>query len=125
MNVRHVVVVRKDLLMSPGLLAVQVAHISDQFMREKLAGPTSKNKGKFSATELVWMRQPYITVLAVNTLEELSIVADRGTRVCLPVFKWYDVMPTLASAEKVLVGISIGPEDSDKLKAVTNDLPLF
>ena len=35
-NIRHVVVVRKDLQMPPGLLAAQVAHICDGFMSKLL-----------------------------------------------------------------------------------------
>ena len=122
MNVRHVVVVRKDLQMSPGLLAAQVAHISDQFLRQR-----ALESAKFSALEKEWCKEPYITVLAVNTKEELQEVAKRASDARLSVKEWNDtlVMPTLALPLRVFVGISIGPDDSDKLKAVTNDLPLL
>jgi len=111
--------------MPPGLLAAQVAHISDQFLRKALID--DPRDVSISDEALEWIEQPYITILAVNTLEELQAIAVRAIAAGLPTFEWNDtvVMPTLATAMKVLVGISIGPEDSDKLKAVTNDLPLL
>ena len=45
-NIRHVVVVRKDLNMTAGLMAAQVAHISDAFMRKGIT-----DKKEFSVEE--------------------------------------------------------------------------
>ena len=141
-NTRHVVVVRKDLDLSPGLLAAQVAHISDAFMRTRIedgsfvsalvnvAAPVNdKDKivAKFSKEEMEWMKQPYISVLAVNNGEELQEIVTEAKREGLVVHEWSDVIPSeiLKRPIRVKVGISIGPDDFDKLKMVTGNLPLF
>ena len=132
-NIRHTVVVRKDLQLIPGLLAAQVAHISDNFIREKLL----KNKEKlctgagqfaFYDTEWEWFKTPYLSVLAVNCVEDLETVIARAKAEGLQVTEWVDTIPSPTfpdSAIKVLVGISIGPDDFDKIKIVTGALPLY
>lgn len=122
-NIRHVIIIRKDLNFSSGLVAAQAAHISDLFMRSKIL-----DKKKFSAIELEWMQEPYITVLAVQCREELDVIAKEASAHGLSVQHWYDtvVSPVLErKIEGVFVGISIGPDDSDKLSVVTGNLPLY
>ena len=129
-NIRHVVVVRKDLQLSPGLLAAQVAHISDQFMRNQF--PACKegdvNHPHFSNNELEWFQNPYLSVLAVNCAEDLNAVLQSAAYEHLQVFEWNDTIPSPTfpdRAIKVRVGISIGPDDFDKIKIVTGALPLY
>lgn len=127
-NTRLTVVVRRDLQLSPGLLAAQVAHMSDQFMRKNiLAGVEGMSLKHFTHEQLEWMEQPYLSVLAVNTLDELRIVKQVAQEASLLVHEWVDVIPSevLQRPIQVLVGISIGPADFDKIKLVTGTLPLF
>jgi peptidyl-tRNA hydrolase len=124
-NTRHVVIIRKDLQFVPGLLAAQAAHISDMFIRQRLVGKVSH--WKFSKKELEWMQEPYITILSVSCQEELNLIANEAIDAGLPVQKWFDtvITPTLGKKVNLFVGISIGPEDSDKLAVVTSTLPLY
>jgi len=133
-NIRHVVVVRRDLQLSPGLLAAQVAHISDSFIRgEILKAHIMNGKGKvdkpnFTPNELSWFRDPYISVLAVNCYEDLEKLMDHARSENLSVIKWVDLVPSPTFPDrsiKALVGISIGPDDFDKIKIVTGSLPLY
>jgi peptidyl-tRNA hydrolase len=131
-NIRHVVVVRKDLLLSPGLLAAQVAHISDQFMRNKVLDTFNSTLcntfPKFLSHELDWMASPYLSVLAVNCAEDLNAVMEHAVSCNLQVTEWNDTIPSPTfpdRAIKVRVGISIGPDDFDKIKIVTGSLPLY
>jgi peptidyl-tRNA hydrolase len=62
-NIRHVVVIRSDLNLSVGLMAAQVAHASDAFMREKCW-----EGGEFSTDEKDWMTQKYNSFIAVYNL---------------------------------------------------------
>lgn len=124
-NIRHVVIVRKDLQLSPGLLAAQVAHISDQFIRKELL------KGKqryFSDNDMSWFKEPYISVLAINCLEDLDKIIEHAKNEKLSVHTWVDLVPSPTFSDrsiKALVGISIGPDDFDKIKIVTGSLPLY
>lgn len=123
-NIRHTVVVRKDLNLSPGLLTAQVAHISDAWMR---AAITSEDGYEYSVEELAWCEEPYISVLGVNTREELEIVILEAQEAGLPVHMWTDIIPSenlKRPIPDVLVGCSIGPADFDKIKAITGTLPL-
>ena len=129
-NIRHVVVVRKDLQLSAGLLAAQVAHISDGFMRRQF--PVCKegdtNNPCFNSKELEWFNAPYLSVLAVNCAEDLNAVLEHAISNNLQVIEWADTIPSptfLDRAIKVRVGISIGPDDFDKIKIVTGSLPLY
>jgi peptidyl-tRNA hydrolase len=110
--------------MSAGLVGAQVAHISDAFMRDRI----TKGK-KFTAEEKAWMKEPYISVLAVNNREELEKVIKDAKDAKLPVHVWTDTMPSTIQPEvffdDVLVGVSIGPSDMDKIKVVTSYLNPF
>jgi peptidyl-tRNA hydrolase len=110
--------------MAAGLLAAQTAHASDAFMRKKIA-----EGKKFTAIEKEWVAAPYISVLAVNNLEELRVVIQDAEQNGLPVHKWVDTIPSTVQKNsfipQVLVGISIGPADFDAIKAVTGYLPRF
>ena len=134
-NIRHTVVVRKDLQLVPGLLAAQVAHISDGFMRQKLLQAHGNSvKGSdvicpnFSTSEWDWFASPYLSVLAVNCAEDLNAVLEHAISCKLEVHEWVDTIPSPTfpdRAIKVRVGISIGPDDFDKIKIVTGALPLY
>ena len=135
-NTRLAVVVRKDLQLPAGLLAAQVAHIGDQWMRKRILQDYKperdiiQEKGSFgcySLIELDWMKEPYISVLAVNTKEELDDIWSCAKREVLQTYIWTDTIYSdiLKKAIKVDVGISIGPDDFDKIKIVTGNLPLY
>ena len=132
-NTRHTVVIRRDLNLVPGLLAAQVAHISDAWMRERLLDERVWTTNNASNTKLItdlereWLSQPYLSVLAVNNGEELEIIRREAVDAGLKVFVWEDVIPSevLQRAIHVRVGISIGPDDFDRIKMVTGNLPLY
>ena len=120
MNVRQSVVVRRDLQMTPGLLAAQVAHISAQFM--------IKGDGIFNSTQKQWFDAPVLSVLAVNTPEELDVLTKLADDVGVKYHIWRDTIPSQIFAGRfleVVVGISFGPDDDEKIKQVTGTLPLY
>jgi peptidyl-tRNA hydrolase len=110
--------------MSAGLVGAQVSHISDAFMRDTILGGRD-----FSDTEKEWMKTPYISILAVNNYEELNKVIDDAKRADLPVHVWKDTIPSTVQPqtflENVMVGVSIGPADFDRIKAVCGYLNAF
>jgi peptidyl-tRNA hydrolase len=129
-NIRHTVIVRKDLMLSPGLLAAQVAHISDNFIRYQFLSCKEGDTLRpiFSNSQLAWLQEPYLSVLAVNCDEDLQVVMKHAHSEGLQIFEWFDTIPSPTfpdRAIKVRVGISIGPDDFDKIKIVTGSLPLY
>jgi peptidyl-tRNA hydrolase len=131
-STRMVIVVRRDLNMTPGLLASQVSHISMRFLYEAWMSRRHE-KGdhydvEFSLVEGAWIEQPYLAVLAVDTPEELELVRQMAVAEGLDPLIWKDVIPSKVFEGRVLeciVGIAIGPADSDKLRLVTGTLPLY
>ena len=117
-------VVRKDLKLPEGLLSAQVAHISDQWMRDRIL-----SGGEFTQEELEWMKEPYINILAVNTYEELmDMFSSAEFAIGLNPVMWTDILPSEAlkkNLPNIKVGFSIGPADMDKLRAVTGNLPRY
>lgn len=131
-NIKMDIVVRRDLNMSPGLLAAQVLHIGMEFIRKKMIikdiKPETVRDISFTEDESEWIPTPYVCVLAVDTPEELQIIMERAKAEGLLVCEWRDVIPSKVLDGQViecLVGISIGPDDSDALRKVTGKLPLF
>lgn len=121
-NIRHVVVIRKDLNLSAGLMAAQTAHAGDAFMRDKI-----RDGAEFTNDEKDWMKSPYISVLAVDNLEELDIVETLARSDGLQVYVWRDLIPSKnlkRDMANIKVAISIGPDDMDKIKKITGGLPL-
>lgn len=127
-NTRHVVVIRKDWNMPEGLLAAQTAHASALFVHNRVIDAFERQEpAQFDLMEIEWMKEPYISVLAVNNIEELMYVEKQAKDAGLPVFEWRDLLPSKilkCNIPDVKVAISIGPEDFDKIKVVTGNLPL-
>lgn len=121
-NIRHVVIIRKDLEMPVGLACAQAAHICDLFIRRKL-----RDEKPFTPDEKDWFKDPYLSVLAVNTPEELKHLIDHCQRLKLQHDVWEDLIQSeiLQKPIRCLIGISIGPDDFDKIKEVTGNLPLY
>jgi peptidyl-tRNA hydrolase len=128
MVIKQVVVIRRDLKMSSGLLAAQAAHISAQFLLDELIKPgiiSHKSLRKEEVSE--WLKAPTLTILAVETPEELSEVMQRAKRKGLAVFAWNDTIYSeiLDTYLECFVGFSIGPDNDEKIKQVTGNLPLY
>ena len=131
-NLRMAVVVRRDLQLTPGLLAAQVAHISALFVQKAMRRHHKTNDDlilvELTGTQIDWINEPYIVILACETPEELAVITKMAQDEKLPVHEWKDVIPSTVLEGRVLdclVGIAIGPSDSDQLKKVTGMLPLY
>ena len=142
-NRRIVLVIRKDLELPVGLAMAQAAHLCDEWLRQRVLKavdsprPTPKDDDcppvvnlydHFAPDEIEWMESPTVSVLSVNTPEELEIIRDEAKENGLPVHEWSDtihsgVLDRFINA--VPVGISIGPSEDDLIKPVTGKLPLY
>ncbi len=130
-NTRLTIVVRRDLQMPIGLFGAQCAHIAD-ILRPKLEDHPSAdiaelremNLGEFfSHSYIEWDMEPYLSVLAVETREDLQRVIDEAKLASLSFNVWRDTVPSPTFIGDVIsdcmVGVALGPDDFDKIKSVT------
>jgi peptidyl-tRNA hydrolase len=125
-NTRLVVVLRKDLKMVEGLAIAQGIHAAMQFIQEKV--DAQDRMSELSQIEKEWIKDPYISVLAVNCSEDLQGIIAQAEENGLPCTTWQDTIPSPTFPErniKVTTGIGIGPGDFDKIKIVTGSLALY
>jgi len=121
MNLRHTVLVRTDLGMPAGLLCAQVAHIH---ALPFIHWPEDELLGE-------WEQDPYLFIHGVPNLETLNYFIVQAESRKVGVLKWTDTIymnltPNMRVAlPDILVGVSLGPDESDKIKSVIGDLPLL
>jgi len=145
-NINQTLLIRTDLFSLPedtGLLAAQVAHIHFQVSRDMLLEGLDDDgkamiildekgeQGEQGSDYEEWLKDPYLLVKRVPNLEALQYFREEANLSELPVAEWRDTVNVRLSAtvkkafEDVLVGISIGPCDSDKIRTVVGDIPLL
>lgn len=129
-NINQTIIVRTDLFNLPediGLLSAQIAHIHMEQIRQKL----SDHDKEFNELENNWIRDPYLLVKKVSNKESLEYFAEKAIGSGITCTKWHDTVYVRISSEtkkafpNVLVGISLGPDDSDLIRTVVEDLPLL
>ena len=123
MNIRQVCVIRKDWAMSPGLLSAQVAHVSAQFILNRL----SADAYIWRDIEKQWFSSPVVSVLSVENPEELVFVINRAKEAKLQVTVWEDTIwsENAKTFLKGVVGCAIGPDNDETLKQITGGLKLY
>lgn len=132
-NIGQTIIIRTDIFELPqdmGLLSAQVAHIHFEFIRDCI---NNDAHGIFLKSDIMkgWLKDPYIFVKKVPNIESLRYFIDLGIQNDIVVREWNDTIyvrlsPTMKKAfPNTLVGISLGPDDSDKIRSVVGDLPLL
>ena len=142
-SINQTLIIRTDIFNLPedsGLLAAQVAHIHFEITRDMIdQGMDDDGKsvlifneqGEQGADFEEWVKEPYLLVKKVPNLEALDHFHKLAKEAGLPTNEWKDTVyvrlsPTMKQAfPNVLVGISIGPADADKIRTVVGDLPLL
>jgi len=138
-NINQTIIIRTDLFEEGhvGLISAQVAHIHAAIFVEGLRNESlsMEFKGEGSRTEennlKEWLDDPYIFVKKVPNQESLLYFINASRAAGIAVREWRDtvyvkISPTQDKAfENVLVGISLGPVDADKIRTVIGDLPLL
>ncbi len=141
-NLRQSILVRTDLQLPVGLLAAQVAHIHMETLRQYIL---INKQQPFSKSQLIanvrnpqeadniyeWMVNPYIFVHAVPNLEVLEYFKKEANNNKIQCTIWddtifIDISKTQRKAfDNCIIGMSLGPCDSDQIKTVIGDLPLL
>jgi peptidyl-tRNA hydrolase len=138
-SIGQTIIIRTDIFDLPqdmGLLAAQVAHIHMEMTRQMVLEAVVDNDRKVRGIKLNenaynWFDNPYIFVKKVPNAEGLNHFHELACKADLPVQEWRDTVyvrlsPTMKQAfPDTLVGISIGPAESDAIRTVVGDLPLL
>ena len=134
-NRRIVLVIRKDLELPVGLAMAQAAHLGDEWLRNRICNarhPVDDMRVDlqtlFTPDEFEWMQSPTLSVLTVNTPEELAKIEAQAKMAKLPCHSWVDTVHSAVLdcyLPKVKIGIAIGPVEDDMVKPVTGKLPLY
>lgn len=119
--IKQAILIRTDLQFPIGLLAAQVAHIHALPLVEAIHGENNLSD---------WIANPYIYVYEVQSLDVLNYFTEKAKQKNLTVIPWFDTVnikigEETVPFENVLVGVSIGPCDSDKIKTVIGALKLL
>lgn len=131
-NLRQSILIRTDLGFPTGLLTAQVAHLHlEPFRKRMYLSPRNSTKNVFSDEELEWMKDPYLFVYEVKNIESLQHYIKKAMVAGVSCNEWRDTVyikmsdTQMEAFPTVLIGVSLGPCDSDKIKAVIGDLPLL
>ncbi len=141
--VRQSVLIRTDLGFNIGLMAAQVAHTHFENFRKKLLSLIASEKDPKSTftkddiewlltkDDREWLGTPYLFIHGVSNKESLEYFIKKASEVGVECEKWYDTVYVKVSEKQqltlpdILVGISLGPAESDKIREVIGDLPLL
>ena len=128
-NIGQTVIIRTDLGFPIGLLAAQVAHIHFEMFRQSLLDEDQTGSWEPEIEE--WLKSPYLFVKKVPNELGLIHYKKLAEQAGVEVTEWRDTVCVQLSETQqqafhdVLVGISLGPNDADKIRGVIGDLPLL
>ncbi len=111
---KQVIVVREDLKLSRGKLAVQVAHAS--IIGYEQSDLSTREKWKIEGQKKI--------VLKVKNLQELMDVFNKAKKEGLPTGYVKDAGLT-EIPPGTITAVVIGPEKSDRIDKITGSLPLL
>lgn len=112
-----VIVTRKDLKLSPGKLAVQVAHAAVACALE-----TKKKNAKWFKR---WMEEGAKKVVVnVDSLDDFFLLKDKAEKLNITSYLVVDAGQTeIPAGTKTVIGF--GPAPSNLIDQITGDLPLL
>ena len=128
MDVKQVIIVRKDLKMRPGKLAAQVAHASMKAVLDtcNLLEGRVLFKSNMPEPMYQWLTGIFTkVVLAVESEEELLELYNKALCLELTCSLITDAGLTVFNGVPTNTCIAIGPEESYKIDAITNHLKLL
>ena len=133
MNIKQVIVVRKDLKMRRGKEVAQGAHAATAWLLERLHcqydGPPWKGeqcKAVFSPIELLWINGDKRKItLQVDSEAELIALYDAAKAAALEVYMITDLGLTEFRGVPTKTCLAIGPDLDDKIDLVTRHLKIY
>lgn len=125
-RIKQVIVMRHDLKMRRGKQIAQGAHASMSFMCRRLQEKGSVSFNDFSEVERAWLTGTFAKVCCrVDSEEELMEIHDKALGAGLEVHLITDSGKTEFHGEPTNTCLAIGPDEADKIDAITGNLQLL
>jgi PTH2 family peptidyl-tRNA hydrolase len=125
-RIKQVIVMRHDLKMRRGKQIAQGAHASMSFICHRLQEKGSLSFHDFTEAQRAWLTGSFAKVCCrVNSEEELMEIHDRALEAGLEVHLITDSGKTEFHGEPTNTCLAIGPDEADKIDAVTGQLQLL
>lgn len=127
MNVKQVIVMRKDLNMRKGKMVAQGAHASTAFLISKVKELIERpQEANFTQEELYWINNSFTKIcVGVDSENDLLNIYNIARESGLRVHKIVDNGATEFNNVPTFTCISIGPDHSELIDKVTGHLPLL
>ena len=126
LDVKQVIVIRRDLKMRRGKEIAQGSHASIAWLTRPLKMGQTLSLSLFSAAERIWITTGFrkITV-RVNSEEELIRIYDQALAANLEVQLIVDSGTTEFGGVPTPTCLAIGPDFDDKIDPITGSLELY
>ena len=125
-RIKQVIVVRHDLRMRRGKQIAQAAHASMSFICRRLQERGSVSLDDFSEAERTWLTGAFAKVCCrVDSEEELMAIHDKAVEAGLEVHLITDSGKTEFHGVPTRTCLAIGPDDAEKIDAITGQLQLL
>lgn len=125
-QVKQVIVMRHDLGMRRGKQIAQGAHASMSFICRRLQDSGALSLNDFSDVEQAWLTGSFAKVCCrVDSEQELLEILYKAKAAGLEVHLITDSGKTEFHGEPTRTCIAIGPDDAEKIDAVTGHLSLL
>lgn len=126
MNVKQVIVIRKDLNMRRGKEIAQGSHAACQWLLEAITSGQLITVDSFSEAERIWLEGSQTKVCCqVNSEEELLILSRQATDAGLICSAILDEGRTEFGGKPTYTCLAIGPDEAEKIDAITGGLKLY
>lgn len=125
-RIKQVIVMRHDLKMRRGKQIAQGAHASMSFICRRLQERGSVSLNDFSECEGAWLTGAFAKVCCrVDSEEELMAIHEKAVEAGLEVQLITDSGKTEFHGVQTRTCLAIGPDDSEKIDAITGQLQLL
>ena len=125
-RIKQVIVMRHDLKMRRGKQIAQGAHASMSFFCRRLQEAAPVSLDDFTEVQRAWLTGSFAKVCCrVDSEEELMEVHDKAVEAGLEVHLITDSGRTEFHGEPTRTCLAIGPDEADKIDAITGHLQLL
>ena len=126
MSVKQVIVMRHDLKMRRGKQIAQGAHASLAFLTRRLQKYGHTSLANCTTAERTWLTDGFAKVCCrVDSEEDLLAIRDKAQEAGLEVHLVTDSGKTEFHGEPTNTCLAIGPDDVEKIDAITGELQLL
>ena len=125
-KIKQVIVVRHDLKMRRGKQIAQAAHASMEFLRQRLLQAGQLSLDQFSQDQRNWLSGGTAKICArVHSEQELMDIHQQALAAGLEVHLITDSGKTEFHGQPTRTCLAIGPDDAQRLDAITGQLELL